>query len=467
MEGKPMKQSSATPPRPLDQALDALADGLIVLNPDHSIAFANRQAAALCGFSAAEMTGIEFAKFNDLSALNWTLLGEMLEAGRTGNLILRGEATGAVFITLRRISTTGASEGHVITLRDLAVFDHARRQATGARSAPTFTSATERRMRPDFARQRAISPWLDRMISRGERALLQGARVIITGESGVGKTEIARHLHNFVANGVDPFIAVNCAAIPESLFESELFGYEKGAFTGASTEGKKGLIEAAEGGTLFLDEIGEIPLPLQAKLLSFLEEGTILRIGGTRPRRVNVRVISATNRDLLEMSEDRRFRTDLYYRLAVVNMPMKPLREVPELLDHLIDRFLTAINQRRSVPLQLSDDLRARLRAYHYPGNIRELWNLMQQISVLGDDEEELPRRLMALDPAQSARPTGKPATSEAVAFSEGTSLREAVSEYELRIIEDAIRVHGSKRKAAAALGVDIGTISRKTRKEP
>lgn len=305
------------------------------------------------------------------------------------------------------------------------------------------------------------------MISRGERALLQGARVIITGESGVGKTEIARHLHNFVANGVDPFIAVNCAAIPESLFESELFGYEKGAFTGASTEGKKGLIEAAEGGTLFLDEIGEIPLPLQAKLLSFLEEGTILRIGGTRPRRVNVRVISATNRDLLEMSEDRRFRTDLYYRLAVVNMPMKPLREVPELLDHLIDRFLTAINQRRSVPLQLSDDLRARLRAYHYPGNIRELWNLMQQISVLGDDEEELPRRLMALDPAQSARPTGKPATSEAVAFSEGTSLREAVSEYELRIIEDAIRVHGSKRKAAAALGVDIGTISRKTRKEP
>lgn len=130
-----MKQSSATPPRPLDQALDALADGLIVLNPDHSIAFANRQAAALCGFSAAEMTGIEFAKFNDLSALNWTLLGEMLEAGRTGNLILRGEATGAVFVTLRRISTTGASEGHVITLRDLAVFDHARRQATGARSA--------------------------------------------------------------------------------------------------------------------------------------------------------------------------------------------------------------------------------------------------------------------------------------------------------------------------------------------
>ncbi|WP_172976263.1 sigma-54-dependent Fis family transcriptional regulator [Thioclava sp. JE_KL1] len=462
-----MKQTSATSPRPLDQALHALADGIIVLNPDHSISFANREAASLCGLNAKEMEGFDFAQFNSMSSLNWTLLGETLEAGRTGSLILRGEATGAVFVTLRRISATGANEGHVVTLRDLAVFDHARRQATGARSAPTFTSATERRMRPDFARQRVISPWLDRMISRGERALLQGARVIITGESGVGKTEIARHLHNFVANGVDPFIAVNCAAIPESLFESELFGYEKGAFTGASTEGKKGLIEAAEGGTLFLDEIGEIPLPLQAKLLSFLEEGTILRIGGTRPRRVNVRVISATNRDLLEMSEDRRFRTDLYYRLAVVNMPMKPLRDVPELLDHLIDRFLTAINQRRSAPLHLSDDLRARLRAYHYPGNIRELWNLMQQISVLGDDEEELPRRLMALDPTQAQHSYGSSPDSAPAPLAEGASLRDAVSEYELRIIEDAIRVHGSKRKAAAALGVDIGTISRKTRKEP
>ena len=462
-----MKQISTTPSRPLDQALDALADGIIVLNSDHSIGFANREAAVLCGFNAMEMTGLDFARFNAESSLNWTLLGEMLEAGRTGNLILRGESTGAVFITLRRISTTGTREGHVVTLRDLAVFDHARRQATGARSAPTFTGTTDRRMRPDFARQRAISPWLDRMISRGERALLQGARVIITGESGVGKTEIARHLHNFVANGVDPFIAVNCAAIPESLFESELFGYEKGAFTGASTEGKKGLIEVAEGGTLFLDEIGEIPLPLQAKLLSFLEEGTIMRIGGTRPRRVNVRVISATNRDLLEMSEERRFRTDLYYRLAVVTMPMKSLREVPELLDHLIDRFLTAINQRRSVPLQLSDDLRARLRAYHYPGNIRELWNLMQQISVLGDDEEELPRRLMALDPTKAPSASNISSESQPLLRAEGTSLREAVSEYELRIIEDAIRVHGSKRKAAAALGVDIGTISRKTRKEP
>jgi sigma-54 dependent transcriptional regulator, acetoin dehydrogenase operon transcriptional activator AcoR len=454
MKGRAMPSGKDLPdrplPSPLTEALDALPDGLIVIAADGLISLCNREAALMAGIEVAAVVGRSFAALAAASSLNWTLITEMLDAGRTGNTILRGDTVGAIFVTLRRVR--GGEAGTVLTLRDLAVFDHARRQASGGREPAGFSATTERRLRPDFARQRRISPYLDRIISRGERALLQGARVIITGESGVGKTEIARHLHSFVSNATDPFVAVNCAAIPESLFESELFGYEKGAFTGASGEGKKGLIETAEGGTLFLDEIGEIPLPLQAKMLSFLEEGTVLRVGGTKPRRVNVRVISATNRDLLAMAQERSFRLDLYYRLAVVNMPIKPLREVPELLDHLIERFLGAINQRRSAPLKLSDDVMGRLRAYAYPGNIRELSNLLQQISVLGEDEDELPRRL--------ARPTPVAADTK--------PLKESVADYELRIIDAAIRMHGSKRKAAAALGVDIGTIVRKTkRKEP
>jgi len=457
-----MTRSDMPRPAGLNAALDALADGLILLDPARRITFCNREAAMITGLDSAQMQDMDFDRFCRETALNWTLLEEMLEAGRNGNVILRGDPVGAVFVSLRRVDSAGADGGHIIQLRDLAVFDYARRQAEGRRQSAPLAGATERRMRPDFARQRNISPWLDRMLSRGERALLQGARVIITGESGVGKTEIARHLHGFVANATDPFIAVNCAAIPESLFESELFGYEKGAFTGASTEGKKGLIEAAAGGTLFLDEVGEIPLALQAKLLSFLEDGVITRIGGTQPRRANVRVISATNRDLLAMAEERAFRLDLYYRLAVVNMPLRPLREMPEILDHLIDRFLAAINKRRAVPFALSDDLRARMLAYHYPGNIRELWNLMQQISVLGEDEDELPRRLRAVAPG--GHPAGLDDDTTAAALPADKTLREVVAAYELRIIEQAIRIHGSKRKAAAALGVDIGTVSRKTR---
>jgi transcriptional regulator with PAS, ATPase and Fis domain len=447
------------PPSSLTEALDALPDGLIIIDADGLISLCNREAALMAGVDAEAVLNRSFSALATASSLNWTLITEMLEADRTGNTILRGDTVGTIFVTLRRVR--GGEAGTVVTLRDLAVFDHARRQATGRQEPAGFSPSVERRLRPDFARQRRISSYLDRIISRGERALLQGARVIITGESGVGKTEIARHLHSFVSNATDPFIAVNCAAIPESLFESELFGYEKGAFTGASGEGKKGLIETAEGGTLFLDEIGEIPMPLQAKMLSFLEESVVLRVGGTKPRRVNVRVISATNRDLLAMAEERRFRLDLYYRLAVVNMPIKPLREVPELLDHLIERFLHAINQRRSVPLKLSDEVMKQLLAYSYPGNIRELSNLLQQISVLGEEEDELPRRLsrQSTPPAQPAGP---------VELVEDKPLKDSVADYELRIIEAAIQKHGSKRKAAAALGVDIGTIVRKTkRKEP
>ncbi|THD81381.1 PAS domain-containing protein [Aliigemmobacter aestuarii] len=444
-------------------AFDSAPDGIIVLDGAGRIVQINREALAISGLRDRKPLGQTLDAVAPDSPLNWTPVQEMLAGRHTGEVIIRSENIGTVFVTLRRVAEMPGAV--ILTLRDLAVFDHARRMASGQRDPASFTSTVERRLRPDFARQRQLSPYLDRIIARGERALLQGARVIITGESGVGKTEIARHLHSFVANAADPFVAVNCAAIPESLFESELFGYEKGAFTGASSDGKKGLIEAADGGTLFLDEIGEIPLTLQAKLLSFLEDGLFLRVGSTRLRRVNVRIISATNRDLLEMAGERKFREDLYYRLAVVNMPIKPLREMPELLDHLIERFITAINQRRTVPMVLSADLLGRLKAYRYPGNIRELSNLLQQISVLGDDEDELPRRLGGLDPARPAvAPATLPATGSA---DDGQTLRDRVAAFEMRAIEDAIRLHGSKRKAAAALGVDIGTIVRKTKKEP
>ena len=450
-------QSETGAPKLLQAAFDAAPDGMLMLDPAKRVLRLNREATAISGLAAETVLGCQLPDVVHASALNWSPVLEMLAEDRTGEVIIRSQNIGSIFVTLRRIVDVPGAV--LVTLRDLSVFDHARRMASGQRDPASFTSTVERRLRPDFARQRQLSTYLDRMIARGERALLQGARVIINGESGVGKTEIARHLHMFVSNAADPFVAVNCAAIPESLFESELFGYEKGAFTGASVEGKKGLIEAADGGTLFLDEVGEIPLTLQAKLLSFLEDGQFLRVGSTKTRRVNVRIISATNRDLLEMASERRFRTDLYYRLAVVNMPIKPLREMPELLDHLIERFVTAINQRRSMPLKLSDDLMQRLRAYQYPGNIRELANLLQQISVLGDDEDELPRRLQGNIAAVAPDTTTLPATG---------SLRDRMTAYEAQIIAAAILEHGSKRKAAAALGVDIGTIVRKTtRQEP
>lgn len=435
------------------RAMASHPDGVVVIGADRKIVFANAEAGAILDCKPADLAGVDLGRLLQTGGYDW---GETLEAtadGLNGDFVIRGGARSTVFATVRRI--TGAEGAMLLSLRDLEVFDHQRRSAAGL-PKPSEPPGAERKVRPDFARQRQICSYLDRVISRGERALLQGARVMLTGESGVGKTEIARHLHSYVSDASDPFIVVNCAAIPDTLFESELFGYEKGSFTGALSGGKKGLIEQAEGGTLFLDEVGEIPIQLQAKLLSFLEDGTVQRVGGARPKRVNVRIISATNRDLAKMAEERSFRRDLYYRLAVVHLPIKPLRKTPELISHLLGRFLTAINQRRPAPLELAEPLREKLLAYTYPGNIRELYNLVQQISVLAE-EDEIPRRL--------TEPQITPAVLPEEAEQKG--LKALVSAYELGVIEAAIAKHGSKRRAAAALDVDIGTIVRKTNKKP
>lgn len=425
-------------------------DGIVVIGGDRHLLMVNAEAGQILGANAGDLLGADVERLAALGGYDWQPVLGAIERQSNGEFLLRGGLRSSIYATVRRV--TGGQGAMVLQLRDLEVFDHARRRAAGlpqARRAP----GAERRVRPDFSRQRQICPYLDRMIGLGERALVQGARVIITGESGVGKTEIARHLHGHVSEAGDPFIVVNCAAIPDTLFESELFGYEKGAFTGALNSGKKGLIEQAEGGTLFLDEVGEIPLHLQSKLLSFLEDGTVQRVGGTRPRSVHVRVISATNRDLMEMLGSGRFRRDLYHRLAVVRLSILPLRETPELIEHLIERFTTSMNQHRATPLDLSPGLRARLMAYSYPGNIRELYNIIQQISILG--EEDAPALFESEAPG-----------SEAADLPEGQSLKDMVGQYERHLIDRAILKHGSKRKAAAALNVDIGTIVRKTRPE-
>jgi transcriptional regulator with PAS, ATPase and Fis domain len=241
-------------------------------------------------------------------------------------------------------------------LRDLQLIDHQRRVAAGQGESNVFRFLSNQDNGPDFESQRRISPAVDRTLQAGYRALSQGARLLLTGESGSGKTEMARYLHKFAGTAEEPFVHVNCGAIPDSLFESEMFGYEKGAFTDALRTGKQGLIESAEGGTLFLDEVGEIPLTSQAKLLKFLEDGVVQRVGGRTGRRLRMRVVSATNRNLWKLVEQKQFRNDLYYRLAVINLEVMPLREQPELVRHLIAHFLKMTNRMRHTPLVLSDE---------------------------------------------------------------------------------------------------------------
>jgi len=233
--------------------------------------------------------------------------------------------------------------------------------------------------------------------------------VLITGESGTGKELVARAIHRGSPRAGGRFVPINCASIPENLLESELFGYERGAFTGAS-RAKLGLMELASGGTLFLDEIGDLPVALQAKLLRSLQEREIQRVGGLRVIPVDLRLIAATNRDLQRAIADERFRQDLFYRLNVISIHLPPLRHRLEDIELLARHFLRRHERKRGAPLRLTPAALGRLRRYRWPGNVRELENVIERTAVLLDgdvvDESDLPPELLA---APGAPPTPAP----------------------------------------------------------
>ena len=273
--------------------------------------------------------------------------------------------------------------------------------------------------------------------------------VLITGESGTGKELIARAIHYNSDRRSKPFVVVNCAALPDTLIESELFGYEKGAFTNASQK-KVGRFELAHGGTLFLDEIGELNLGTQAKFLRAIEQETFTRLGGTDEIKVDVRVIAASNRDLEAMAKAAEFRPDLFYRLNVVALFLAPLRERPEDIPLLLDHFLRLKAQEHSIaPKTLSPEVIDFFSSYYWPGNIRELENLIERLTILTPHET-----VMLRDLPVSMRSTDQTATLKEDVLSGARPLSEAVDEFERELIVKALQRTGfNQTKAAGLLG--------------
>ncbi len=223
--------------------------------------------------------------------------------------------------------------------------------------------------------------------------------VLIAGESGVGKEAFSHIIHSLSARKHNPFIAVNCGAIPEGTIDSELFGHEKGSFTGA-VDSRKGYFETVNGGTIFLDEIGELPLGTQARLLRVLESGEFIRVGSSKVQKTDVRVVAATNRELLQFVDQNRFREDLYYRLSTVPIRVPALKERQEDISLLFRKFAVDFAEKyRTAPVQLDDEARARLVNYPWPGNVRELKNIAEQISVLSTDKQVSAKTLLKFLP--------------------------------------------------------------------
>ncbi len=311
-----------------------------------------------------------------------------------------------------------------------------------------------RRLRTELASEYATanlvgaSEPMEEVLRQVRKVAPQKTTVLVLGESGTGKELVARAIHDLSPRAALPFVAVNCGAIPSELIESELFGHVRGAFTDA-TRTKKGLAEEADGGTLFLDEIGELPPPMQVKLLRFLEDEEVRPLGDVRSRKVDVRVVAATGRDLRRAAAAGQFREDLLYRLDVVSVRLPPLREraadIPVLAAHFLARY--APLRPELAGLRLSDEARDALLAHRWPGNVRELEHALERAVVLAEGplirEEDLPETVRAAPPA----PAG------AVSHEQGTlSIKRAIREVEERLIRAALEKTGGNRTRAAEL---------------
>ncbi len=286
------------------------------------------------------------------------------------------------------------------------------------------------------------------------------AAVMITGESGTGKEVIADIIHKNSSRREGPFVKVNCAAIPETLMESEFFGYEQGAFTGASGNGKIGLFELADRGTLFLDEVGELSVQMQSKLLRVLQDKEVRRVGGERSIHIDIRIIAATNRDLEEEVEKGTFRKDLYYRLFVVPIALPPLRERKEDIELLTKYFLDIFNRQYNLRKTMGSEAMEILERYRWPGNVRELRNVVERLVVSGAGNE-----ISRIQVEFCLNGSSAMALSWEYDAGRELYLDDMVGRYEKQIIQDVMKECGTVTAAAKMLHVDKSTISRKMKK--
>ncbi len=438
----------------LRQIIDCAMDGILVLDHAGRELSRNQRFAEMApGWPAGEGT-----QEGPVAAAITRSIAECRAGGKAFARLVEEEGRGRMALAISPLPDQDmAPFRYVLTLRDLTEIDALRREADRREREIEALRTAHFDEEPPVAQ----SPAMVSLFQQAARIGRVDSTVLVTGETGAGKEVVAMHIHRHSHRRKGPLIQINCAAIPEHLQESELFGYEKGAFTGADRSGRIGLFEAAGGGTLMLDEVGEMGPALQVKLLRALQEGVFHRIGGRAPIRVDVRIIAMTNRDLKRMVVEKTFREDLYYRLNVVPLAVPPLRERPEDIIPLAEHFLAQFTRRLRRRFELADEHRRLLAAYPWPGNVRELANVMERLVVLSDLEEGTGTvwRSLATATGRSREPV--PSVDQAPG---GESLREAVSRFERGRIESALGAGQSLRGAAKRLGIPHTTLLRKLR---
>ncbi|KKM11172.1 hypothetical protein SY88_09945 [Clostridiales bacterium PH28_bin88] len=441
--------------RELNDVIDLSADGLVVSDSDGTLLRMNKAYEQIVGVKAQDFIGKPAAELKKCGVLPEVVTTRVLESGKQENLCLRIRGR-EVLLTGRPIfDDEGKIFRVVATIRDLNELNMLKEQVQ------TFKELHDRYL-AELAQLRAKEVKVDivadsaamrRTMDLALKMAQVESNVLITGESGTGKEVVAKLIHRASQRRDGPFITINCGAIPPALLESELFGYEPGAFTGAKRSGKPGLFETAQGGTIFLDEVAEMPLDLQVKLLRVIQERVCFRLGGHKPVALDVRIIAATNKNLPEMIAGGLFREDLFYRLNVVQIFIPPLRERKEDIPSLVMHFLAKFNKKYHFQKRISPEAMGGLLHYSWPGNVRELENTIERMVVLSAGDTIEPQLLSENGPEFRTPPTGS------------RLLRDVMEETEKIMLVSAYEKHGSTRTVARALGISQPSVVRKLRK--
>jgi len=425
----------------LKTVIDSISDGVIAIDPSGRIKEINSEASKILGTDASRARGRDIHDLIGETPLLKKVLTEGKPVTDVETVMDAGRGDVHCNTSAKPILLSGQVIGAVATLKEMKHLHRVVNQITGAEARFTFA---------DILGESAI---MQRAIHLAEVAARNSYSVLLQGESGTGKELFAQAIHN-ASFAKQPFVAINCAAIPETLIESELFGYEGGAFTGANRNGRPGKFELANDGTIFLDEIGEMPLNIQTVLLRVLQERSIVRVGGLRSIPVNVRVIAATNKDLAVEAPKGNFRQDLFYRLNVFKIDIPPLRDRPEDIPIMVEYLISHISARFGKSgMRVSLPVMRALQRYSWPGNVRQLENVIERAISLSEgdliEEQNLPDFVHEYAPPKLTEyaPNGQPLNMEGV---------------ERRMIMEALRHFGEHKKAASSLGISRSTLYRR-----
>lgn len=442
----------------LKVAFDASYDGFHILDSEGNTLMISKACERIEGISYEAVAHKNIRQLVEEGYFSDSVTLKVLAQKQPVTMIQKVKNGNEVLVTGIPVYKNGQIDKVIINSRDITELNMLKRKLSENELLAEKYQSEWQKLNSKMLRQKELlytSEAMNKTISMALNVAKVDSNILITGESGTGKGLLSKFIHDNSSNSSGAFVKIDCATIPESLFESELFGYEKGTFTGADVKGKVGLVQLADKGTLFLDEIGEVPISMQGKLLRLLQDKTIYKVGGKDAITVDCRIIAATNRDLAKMVEDGSFREDLYYRLNVIPIWLPPLRERKEDIPLMVIHLLEKLNSRYHTEKKISMAVMDKLIEYDWPGNVRELENVVERLAILSEGDT-----IEINDLPTMVRGHAKQTPAET-----GLSLKQMLDSYEKSMLASMLGEGLSIFEIARKLQIDATTVRRKLHK--